>query len=133
MLSRIKNAVLVKKRSVLLLRSQLILNVLDLLKKEGFINSYEECGEVFMSDRGSLYKYVSVSLKYKGSKQKSYITNIKRVSKPGYRVYLNHRSIPKVLGGVGVAVFAVRLSMRFHLLSIFKYFILLLFYCFLCI
>lgn len=107
MIIRIKNAVLVKKRNVLVLRSSLSLKILDLLKRESFIESYEECGELFMSDRGFLCKYVSVNLKYKGSKQKPYISNIKRISKPGFRVYLNYKSIPKVLGGLGVAVFAI--------------------------
>ncbi len=107
MIIRIKNASLVKKRSVLVLRSKLVLTILDLLKNEGFIDSFNECGQLFMSDKGFLCKYVSVNLKYKGSKQKSYITDIKRVSKPGYRVYLNHKRIPKILGGVGVAVFVM--------------------------
>jgi small subunit ribosomal protein S8 len=107
MIIRIKNAVLVKKRNVLVLRSNLVISVLKLLQEEGFIDSFEECGDLFMSDAGFLHKYVSVNLRYKGSKQKSYITNIKRISKPGYRVYLNYKSIPKILGGVGVAVFVV--------------------------
>lgn len=107
MVVRIKNAILVKKRSLLILRSNLAISILALLKDEGFVDSYEECGKVFMSDKGFLCRYVSVNLKYKGSKQKSYITNIKRVSKPGYRVYLNHKNISKVLGGVGIAVFVI--------------------------
>lgn len=107
MINRIKNAVLVKSRDVLLIRSNLVISILEVLKKEGFIDSFEECGEVFMSDKGFLYQYVSVSLKYKGTRQKPYITNIKRVSKPGFRVYLNSKNIPKVLGGVGIAVCAI--------------------------
>lgn len=43
-------------------------------------------------------------MKYKGIKQKSYITGIKRVSKPGSRVYVNCKEVPKVLGGIGTAI-----------------------------
>jgi small subunit ribosomal protein S8 len=105
MIIRIKNAVLVKKQTVFVLRSKLVISILNVLKKEGFIDSFEECGLLLKSSNSYYYKYVSINLKYKGSKQRPYITNIKRISKPGYRVYLNYKSIPKILGGVGVAVF----------------------------
>lgn len=105
MISRMKNSILIKSRTVLVLRTNLIINIAKILKEEGFIESYEECGEFYMSDKGFIYKYVSLTLKYKGVKQKSYITGLKRVSKPGFRVYVNSKNIPKVLGGLGVAVF----------------------------
>lgn len=104
MLSRIKNATLTKSRKVLVLKSKLILSIVEVLKKEGFINSYEECGETYVSENGIVNKYILIDLKYKGIKQKPYITNIKRISKPGYRVYSNYKSISKVLGGIGVSV-----------------------------
>lgn len=104
MISRMKNSILIKSRTVLVLRTNLIINIAKILKEEGFIESYEECGEFYMSDKGFIYKYVSLTLKYKGVKQKSYITGLKRVSKPGFRVYVNSKNIPKVLGGLGVAV-----------------------------
>jgi small subunit ribosomal protein S8 len=107
MISRIKNATLTKSRKVLVLKSNLVLNIVELLKKEGFINSYEECGETYVSEKGIVNKYILIDLKYKGVKQKPYITNLKRISKPGYRVYSNYKNVPKVLGGVGIAVFAV--------------------------
>jgi len=106
MISRIKNSILIKSRNVLVLRTNLIFNIARILKEEGFIESFEECGEVYMSDKGFVYKYISLTLKYKGVKQKSYITNLKRISKPGFRVYVNSNNVPKVLGGLGLAVCA---------------------------
>lgn len=52
-------------------------------------------------------KYISINLKYKGTKQKPYISGLKRVSKPGFRVYVNYKNVPKVLGGIGISVFRV--------------------------
>ena len=106
MICRIKNAVMVKAREVWVVRNKLTLSVAKLLKEEGFIDSFEECGDVYMTKKGLIYKHICISLKYKGVKQKPYITNLKRVSKPGLRVYTNYKNAPKVLGGIGVAVFA---------------------------
>lgn len=106
MLTRIRNANFVKSRDVIINRSNLAVNIAQILKKEGFIESFEEIGEVVLTERGFVHKYVSVCLKYKGIKQKPYITGLKRISKPGLRVYVNQNSVPKVLGGIGIAVFA---------------------------
>jgi small subunit ribosomal protein S8 len=106
MVIRIKNSILIKSPKVNVIRTNLILNIVKILKEEGFIESFEETGQVFLTESGFIHKYISITLKYKGIKQRSYITNLKRVSKPGYRVYANYRNIPKVLGGVGIAVFA---------------------------
>ena len=100
MISRIKNSTLIKSRKVLVLKNKLVLSIVELLKKEGFINSYEECGETYVSEKGIVNKYILIDLKYKGVKQKPYITNLKRISKPGYRVYSNYKRVPKVLGGI---------------------------------
>lgn len=105
MLTRIRNAILVKSRKVTVIRTSLNLDIANILKNEGFIDSFEEFGEVYLTETGFVHKYISLTLKYKGVKQKSYITKLNRVSKPGYRVYVNHKSIPRVLGGIGVAVF----------------------------
>ena len=105
MIVRIKNAILNRSRTVLVLRTNLIVNIAKILKEEGFIEDFEECGKTYMSNDALSNKYVLLTLKYKGVKQKSYITGLKRVSKPGFRVYVNSKSIPRVLGGLGVAVF----------------------------
>ena len=106
MLTRIRNANSVKSRTVVINRSNLAVNIARVLKKEGFIESFEEIGEVVLTEKGFVHRYISISLKYKGVKQKPYITGLKRISKPGLRVYVNQNSVPRVLGGIGIAVFA---------------------------
>lgn len=106
MLIRIKNANLVKSREVSVIKNNLVLDIVKLLKKEGFIESFEECDKIDIMRKNFVFKFININLKYKGIKQKPYITNIKRVSKPGFRVYVNNKNIPKVLDGVGIAVCA---------------------------
>lgn len=108
MLTRIKNASLVKSRKVLVLKNNLVLSILELLKQEGFIETFEEIQGLNINKQKLSEKYILISLKYKGVKQNPYITNLKRVSKPSLRVYSSYKNIKKVLGGIGVAVFAKR-------------------------
>jgi len=75
MLTRIKNASLVKSRKVLILKNSLILNILNLLKQEGFIETFEEIKDINLIKQKVSEKYILVSLKYKGIKQEPYITN----------------------------------------------------------
>lgn len=107
MLVRIKNALMVKSREVNVVRTNLNLNIAKLLKEEGFIDSYEEFGNLYTSNESFVSSNLQLVLKYKGVKQKPYITNIKRISRPGFRVYTNYKNIPKIMGGIGVAVFAL--------------------------
>jgi small subunit ribosomal protein S8 len=72
-------------------------NIAKVLKDEGFIADYEETGE-------GVKKYLVVSLKYKGKNRQPIITTMKRVSKPGLRVYSNCKELPRVLGGIGIAI-----------------------------
>lgn len=104
MLTRLRNGVQVKARKVEILKTNLNFNIAQILKDEGFIENFEECGEKYLTETGFVNKYITIILKYKGVKQKSYITSLKRISKPGFRVYVNNKNIPRVLGGVGVAV-----------------------------
>lgn len=104
MITRIRNSNLVKSRSVTILRTKLSVNICQILKQEGFIDSFEEFGDVVFTETGFFHKFILVTLKYKGVKQKPYITYLKRISKPGFRVYVNQNNVPKVLGGVGVAI-----------------------------
>jgi small subunit ribosomal protein S8 len=104
MVTRIRNSNLVKARKVKVIRTNLIVDILTILQREGFVESFEESGEVFITEKGFVHKFVFVNLKYKGVKQKRFITNLKRISKPGLRVYVNKENIPKVLGGIGIAV-----------------------------
>lgn len=104
MLTRIRNANFVKSRSVVILRTKLTFSICQILKQEGFINSFEEFGDIVFTETGFFHKFILVTLRYKGIKQRPYITSLKRVSKPGFRIYVNQNNVPKVLGGVGVAV-----------------------------
>lgn len=104
MLTRIKNSILVKSRKVKVKRTNSTIQICKILLKEGFIESYEECDKVYLSSDKFHNKSILLTLKYKGNKQKSYITSIKTISKPGIKIYVNSRNIPKVLGGVGIAV-----------------------------
>jgi small subunit ribosomal protein S8 len=104
MITRVRNSNLVKSRTVIVLRTNLSFSICQILKQEGFIESFEEFGDVIFTKTGFFHKFIMVTLKYKGIKQKPYITFLKRISKPGFRVYVNQNNIPKVLGGVGVAI-----------------------------
>ena len=104
MLTRIRNANIVKARNVSVIRTNLNVNIAKILEKEGFIESFEECGEFFLKKKGLTYKYILITLKYKGIKQEPYINGLKHISRPGLRVYASYDKIPKILGGIGVVV-----------------------------
>jgi small subunit ribosomal protein S8 len=72
-------------------------SIAQVLQSEGFIASFEEVGEIPK-------KNLVISLKYKGKTRKPIITALKRVSKPGLRVYSNRKDLPRVLGGIGIAI-----------------------------
>lgn len=96
MLTRIRNALMAKHAYVLLPTSRLKKAVADLLAEEGYVGKVEEIpGEV----QGQL----RIHLKY-DDKRKPLISNLKRVSKPGRRVYKGKEDIPWVLSGVGIAI-----------------------------
>ena len=103
MLTRIRNANLVKSRQVTVRKTTLTLKIAQILRNEGFIDSFEQFGEVFLTENGLVYKHILITLKYKGPKLIRLITGIKRVSKSGRRTYVGQRNIPKVLGGIGIA------------------------------
>ncbi|HAA30650.1 MAG TPA: 30S ribosomal protein S8, partial [Cyanobacteria bacterium UBA8553] len=96
MLTRIRNACLVKHQTTNVPATKMTRSIAKVLKDEGFITDYEETGE-------GVKKYLVVSLKYKGKNRQPIITAMKRVSKPGLRVYSNCKELPRVLGGIGIA------------------------------
>jgi small subunit ribosomal protein S8 len=96
MLTRIRNANMVKHDLVEFPASNMKKAVLDLLKLEGFIHNYEYIED---SKQGVL----RVRMKY-GPDREKVITGLKRISKPGLRVYAKRDEIPRVLGGLGIAV-----------------------------
>lgn len=94
MLTRIRNAALVRKTEVLVPHSKLKASLADILVKEGYIESVEE---VAVPSRG-----LRLKLKYQGNQ--SAIRSIKRISKPGRRSYVKNIELPRVLSGLGMAV-----------------------------
>lgn len=96
MLTRIRNAGSAKHESVDIPASNLKRSIATILLEEGYIKSFEEIND---GKQG----VIRVSLKYTGNKQ-NVITGIKRISKPGLRVYAGKEKLPKVLGGLGVAI-----------------------------
>ncbi|MGO1847724.1 MULTISPECIES: 30S ribosomal protein S8 [unclassified Microbacterium] len=96
MLTRLRNANSAHHDSVTLPSSKLKTRIADLLQVEGFISGYEE------SD-ARVGKNLTLTLKY-GPKRERSIAGIKRVSKPGLRVYAKSTELPTVLGGLGVAI-----------------------------
>ena len=97
MLTRLRNANLAKHQIVEVPSTKMTRNIANILLEEGFIQHFEEVGESFNSQ-------LLLSLKYKGKHRHPVITALKRVSKPGLRVYANRRELPRVLGGLGIAV-----------------------------
>ena len=96
MLTRIRNAVMVKFDSIEMPTSTVKVNVAKVLKEEGYITDYAVV-------EGGVQGTLKIDLKY-GPSNESVITGIKRVSKPGLRKYTNANSIPKVLNGLGIAI-----------------------------
>lgn len=97
MLTRIRNANLAKHQIVQVPATKMTRNIIKVLREEGFVYEFEEIGD-------QLRNYLLISLKYKGDKKLPVITALKRVSKPGLRVYANYKELPKVLGGIGIAI-----------------------------
>ncbi|MFA4916673.1 MAG: 30S ribosomal protein S8 [Syntrophales bacterium] len=97
MLTRIRNANRVHHKDVDVLLSRLNLSIASVLKESGYINGYD----VEKDNKG--YQVLRVFLKYPDTKQ-TVITQIRRISKPGRRVYVKSDKIPTVLNGYGVAV-----------------------------
>jgi small subunit ribosomal protein S8 len=97
MLTRIRNATMVKHQIVQIPVTKMSVAIADILKNEGFIVGVENYEE---SNR----QYLLLSLKYTGKSRNSVITEIKRVSKPGLRVYANSKELPKVLDNLGIAI-----------------------------
>ncbi len=99
MLTRIRNALMREHKTVAMPSSKLKLAVAEVLKSEGYINDYLVIDE-------KPFPILQIKLKYIGDRRsrRSVITGLKRVSKPGRRVYVGKTDIPWVLSGMGIAV-----------------------------
>ncbi len=97
MLTRIRNGNTAKHDTVDVPASKMKKAIADILVNEGYINGYEVIEEGIKST-------MKVSLKYGKDKNEKVITGIKRISKPGLRVFAGKDELPKVLGGLGIAI-----------------------------
>jgi len=118
MLTRIRNATLAKKTTVLIPHTKLTQQIAQILEKEGFISGFfsqQKLGTNPLKDGSgisntTLIQDLIIRLKYRTKKiyngkiKESCIINLKRISKPGLRIYANSREIPRILGGTGLVI-----------------------------
>ena len=97
MLTRIRNANTAKHDTVDVPSSKMKLAIAQILLDEGYIKKFD------MVDDGS-FKTIRITLKYGADKNEKIITGLKRISKPGLRVYAGKDELPRVLGGLGIAI-----------------------------
>jgi small subunit ribosomal protein S8 len=96
MLTRIRNAVMVRHDSVLMPASRMQVAIARILKEEGFISEYDII-------KSKPQRTMRIHLKYDGDRQ-PILSGLERVSKPGLRVYVGKNEIPRVAGGMGIAI-----------------------------
>ena len=104
MLTRIRNAIMARHDNVLVPASKMKLSIARILKEEGFITDYEVV-------KGKPHREIKIYLKYLGD-NKPAISGLKRVSKPGLRVYVQKQEIPRVYGGLGIAILSTSKGVR---------------------
>lgn len=103
MLTRIRNANVRKHDTVNVPSSKMKLAIADILVNEGYVEKYD------LVDNGS-FKDIKLTLKYTADKSERIISGLKRISKPGLRVYAGKENMPKVLGGLGTAIVSTNLG-----------------------
>jgi len=96
MLNRIRNALMVRHDSVLVPASKMKLAIARILKEENFVNDYEVV-------KGKPHRLIKIHLRYL-DKNQPIITGLERISKSGLRVYVERAEIPRVYGGMGIAI-----------------------------
>ncbi|MAG15333.1 MAG: 30S ribosomal protein S8 [Dehalococcoidales bacterium] len=96
MLTRIRNALMAKHDQVLVPSSKMKLSIARILREEGFISDYEVL-------QGKPRRAIKIHLKY-NDRTRSAISGLERVSKPGLRVYVQQKEIPRVYGGLGITI-----------------------------
>ncbi len=97
MLTRIRNANMRKHDTVEVPASKMKLAIANILVDEGYVEKYELTGD-------GAQKTIVITLKYTAGKSERVISGLKRISKPGLRVYAGKENMPKVLGGLGTAI-----------------------------
>ena len=99
MLTRLRNANQAYHDSTSMPHSKIKVGIAEILKQQGYITSYE----VLEPGEGEVAKTLKITLKYGDSRERS-IAGLRRISKPGLRVYAKSNALPKVLGGLGIAI-----------------------------
>ena len=97
MLTRIRNANTAKHDTVEIPSSKMKLAIADILLKEGYVKAVD------IIENGN-FKTIKITLKYGANKNEKILTGLKRISKPGLRVYASKEDLPRVLGGLGTAI-----------------------------
>ena len=97
MLTRIRNANTAKHDTVDIPASKMKISIAEILFNEGYIKKYEVIED-------GIFKTIRVTLKYGKDKNEKIISGLKRISKPGLRVYAGKDELPRVLGGLGIAI-----------------------------
>nr|YP_009559549.1 ribosomal protein S8 [Diphasiastrum digitatum]AZU95346.1 ribosomal protein S8 [Diphasiastrum digitatum] len=96
-ITSIRNANLKERETVRVPATNITKSIGKILLQEGFVDNPGELRE-------GMNLFLILTLKYRGRKREPYITTLKRISKPGSRLYYNHQKIPKILGGIGVVI-----------------------------
>jgi small subunit ribosomal protein S8 len=96
MLTRIRNANLARHDSVLMPASRMKVDIAKIMKLEGFVTDYEMLGT-------GVQRQIKITLRY-AERNRPMINGLKRVSKPGLRLYVQRHEIPRVYGGMGIAI-----------------------------
>jgi small subunit ribosomal protein S8 len=97
MLTRIRNAHMVKHQIVQIPATKMSVSIAGILKEEGFIKDFDNYNE-------DKINYLLISLKYIGKSRKPVISKLERVSKPGLRIYSNSKELPRILDNLGIAI-----------------------------
>lgn len=110
MLTRIRNAHMVKHQIVQVPSTKMSIAIAKILKEEGFIEDFENYLE-------GQHKYLLISLKYIEKSRIPVISKIERVSRPGLRVYSNSKELPKVLDNLGIAIISTSQGVMTNLMA----------------
>ena len=103
MLTRIRNAIMVRHDTVVVPASKIKLSIAKILKEEGFISDFEVV-------KGKPHREIKVQLRYIDNKPA--ISGLKRMSKPGLRLYVQKKEIPRVYGGLGIAILSTSQGLK---------------------
>lgn len=103
MLTRIRNAQAVRKPAVIIPMNKIKKEIARILKEEGWIYDYEIIKNDIVKNKTSVFDELKVVLKYKKSGRPA-ISNLKRISKPGLKIYVDKEHLPRVLNNMGIAI-----------------------------